>query len=89
MSFDPLLAKSYAENAALKTEIATLTAALEAAKKDAERLDWCAKNLLRDASIRLEDGTFKACKAWSIASATPDLRGAIDAVITKETKNVE
>lgn len=49
-------------------------------EKDAERLDWMAKHLLRpESSIRLADGTFKSCNAWAIASANDDLREAIDA----------
>ncbi len=49
--------------------------------KDAKRLDWMEKNLIRDASMRFEDGTFKAVNAWAIASASTDLREAIDAAI--------
>jgi hypothetical protein len=53
---------------------------LKAAKStDTERLDFMEKHLLREASMRFSDGSFKAVNAWSIASAGTDLRQAIDA----------
>ena len=49
--------------------------------EDTARLDWMEKSLLREASMRFPDGSFKAVNAWSIASARTDLREAIDAAM--------
>lgn len=55
--------------------------------KDAERLDFMASALRREAQIRLPEGV-RDCWAWAITSAEPDLRAALDAAIasTKEPK---
>lgn len=47
---------------------------------DTARLDFFAEHCLREASMRFDDGTFKAVNAWTIAAAGKDLRAAIDAM---------
>lgn len=53
---------------------------------DTKRLNFMQDNLLRDASMRFDDGSFKAVNAWTIASAGKDLRAAVDAMIAAATK---
>lgn len=60
-------------------EAATALDRLAAAEADAARLEWMQKNLLRESSMRFDDGSFKMVNAWAIASTGTDLRAAIDA----------
>lgn len=59
---------------------------LEAAEVDVKRLDWFAKHSMREASMRFDDGSFKAVNAWTIASSGTDLRTAIDAALSQDEK---
>lgn len=52
-----------------------------ALRQDKARLDGMEKQLLRKASMRFDDGTFKAVNAWSIASAGTNLREALDTAL--------
>lgn len=60
--------------------LAELNAEVAALQKDVARLDFMEKNLLREATMRFDNGSMKAVNAWSIASVGTNLRDAIDAV---------
>jgi hypothetical protein len=53
----------------------------DGASADTARLNWVETHLLRDASMRFPNGSFKTVNAWSIASHRKDLREAIDAAM--------
>lgn len=58
----------------------------EGLERDAARLTWMQEKLIREASMRFPDGSFKSVNAWSIASAGTDLREAVDAAIAAADK---